>query len=170
MYLKENIKNVYKSRAIIVNNNKILVCKYADLFMLPGGKKEDKETFIDALKRELIEELGIIVDDNVKELYDYDIEIRNYYDRKEKMRLNRHNYTKYFLVEINNIIGYTYKQLSESERNSNITFFYIEIDKLKELLHDYKSWNKKYEYYKNELLNILDRFESKKLIRRNQNV
>ena len=61
--------------AVIVNDNKILLGKrnYGNYYWtLPGGKIEDKERIIDALKREVQEETNqeIIVDKYVLTSYD----------------------------------------------------------------------------------------------------
>ena len=147
-------QHVNKVRAVIIDDGKILVCKYSDVFMLPGGKKEN-ESDIEALQRELKEELGIIIDDNCNSICDYSQVYPNYYDRKTKSMVERHNRTKYFLVEKNNIIGYTERNLSNSEIKNNFEAFYIGFDDLKELLADYSSSNEKYDFFKDELLYIL---------------
>lgn len=53
-------------RAILVKNEKILLVKhsYSTLWYLPGGGMKKGETFVNALKRELAEELGIDLKDN----------------------------------------------------------------------------------------------------------
>ncbi len=48
--------NTSKVRALIIdNNNKVILTKYADMYMLPGGKIDFNEKNIDALCRELKE-------------------------------------------------------------------------------------------------------------------
>ena len=51
-------------RAILVKDNKILLVKhsYSDSWFLPGGGMKKGETFHQAIKRELFEELGISVE------------------------------------------------------------------------------------------------------------
>lgn len=71
--MKKEIKVV---GAIIINNGRILCCQrgpgraLANLWEFPGGKIENNETKIDALRRELKEELKISVD-IIEEEYDF---------------------------------------------------------------------------------------------------
>ena len=77
--MKKEIKVV---GAIIIQNGKILCCQrgpgraLANLWEFPGGKIEASETKIEALKRELKEELKISVEIEEKEFdfcrYEYD--------------------------------------------------------------------------------------------------
>ena len=56
-----------KVRAIIIDDfNNVIITKYADMYMAPGGKIDKDENEKDALIRELKEELGI--DFNTSEL------------------------------------------------------------------------------------------------------
>ncbi len=148
-------QHVSKVRAVIIDDGKILVCKYSDVFMLPGGKKEN-ESDIEALKRELKEELGIIIDDNCDGICEYNQIYPNYYDRKTRSIVERHNSTKYYLVEKNNIIGYTERDLTNNEIKNNFEAFYIGLDDLKDLLSCYSSSNEKYTFFKDELLYVLN--------------
>lgn len=56
-------ENVMKSRAIIVNSNgELLLCKYADMYFLPGGKIDDERSMCSGLETEIKEETGISID------------------------------------------------------------------------------------------------------------
>lgn len=49
----------------------------------------------------------MVINDNCIEHCVYNQIYPNYYDRKTKYIVERHNTTKYYLVEKSNIIGYT---------------------------------------------------------------
>ena len=62
---KENIK----VRLLSIKDGELVVANYADLFMLPGGKIDKDESLMDALLREVYEEVGFNIDlDSVEEL------------------------------------------------------------------------------------------------------
>ena len=60
-----------KVRALINVDDKILVCDYNDVFLLPGGKIDKDEDNITALIRELKEEIGInYIQDELRPLFE----------------------------------------------------------------------------------------------------
>ena len=59
---ESNNKTVVRCRAIIVHDNKLLAVKHAEqseFYALPGGHLEWGEDIIEAMKREVMEELGV---------------------------------------------------------------------------------------------------------------
>ena len=61
--ISNNIKFKYRVSCIIVNNNRILFTKYGDKYCLPGGYAEVGETSIEAVKREILEETELNIND-----------------------------------------------------------------------------------------------------------
>ena len=98
---KEIDKVVRKVRALVINNKtkEILLVHYAGLYMLPGGSIDNGETEIEALRREVLEESGIEIEDQQAVSYllinSYD---RNYFDRKSG-NVNRLTQTIFFEVD-----------------------------------------------------------------------
>lgn len=56
-------EKIHKAAFILIRNNKFLVCKEdgLDKYIMPGGKIENKENFIECLLREIKEELDVEV-------------------------------------------------------------------------------------------------------------
>lgn len=85
-------------KAIIIEDDKILMTKNKDsegiYYLLPGGGQEYKETFIDTLKRELLEEIGATV-----AIYDL-VFIREYIGSNNKIQCDMHQVEYMFLCKL----------------------------------------------------------------------
>lgn len=55
---------VIRMKALIINNKNILLANENDIYQFPGGHLEDNETFEECLKREVLEETGILLFDS----------------------------------------------------------------------------------------------------------
>lgn len=65
------VVDIRKSGAVLIRDRKFLVTRAHDrtVFVAPGGKLDPGETHIDALRRELMEEIQVTVrDDDIEEL------------------------------------------------------------------------------------------------------
>jgi 8-oxo-dGTP pyrophosphatase MutT (NUDIX family) len=148
-----NVTN--KVRAIILNNLEITIVDYANILMLPGGKVDDNEEEKEALKRELKEELGLDINNN--ELIPF-IEYNNYlynYPTREGKNINKLVTTKYYIVETNNKIDLSKRNLTENEKNQKFKVFNLSILNINELINDYNSNNPRWVYFKKEIMDIM---------------
>lgn len=57
-------ETVIRTKALIINNGKILIGNENGVFQFPGGHLEENESFNDCLKREVLEETGIKINDS----------------------------------------------------------------------------------------------------------
>lgn len=146
-------KHSCKARIVNVIKNKILVAKYANLYMLPGGKIDEYETPTEALKREIYEETGFILDDkDIKPLIKTDVFESNYQSRDCTEPIHKNNETYYYqtdkYIEISN------QHLSEKEIDANFELIRMDIYELIEILSKKMNTPKERAYSK-ELLSVL---------------
>ena len=57
-------ETVIRTKALIINDDKILIGNENSVYEFPGGHLEEGETFHECLKREVLEEVGIEIDDD----------------------------------------------------------------------------------------------------------
>ena len=65
-YLKDEdiTETVIRMKALIINNKNIILGNENNIYQFPGGHLEENETFEECLKREVLEETGIEIDNN----------------------------------------------------------------------------------------------------------
>ena len=149
-----------KVRAIIIDsNNNIIVTKYADMFMLPGGKVDKNESLEEAIIRELKEELGIVY--NIDELLPfvcYQNYIKNY--KLNDSYVNKLNKTFYYIIYSDKKINYNNVELSDREKNNNFSVFNMNLCDVIKLVSSYESKNVRNSYFRKELLDVLNSVKS----------
>ena len=70
LYNYDNLKEeditevVIRTKALVINDGNIFVGNANNVFQFPGGHLEDGESFNECLKREILEETGIEIEDN----------------------------------------------------------------------------------------------------------
>lgn len=118
-----------KVRLLSIKNGMILTCIYAGIYMLPGGKIETTETEIDALKREIKEETGNIIEDNdVTPFMRVINSQKNYLSRDRKSSSSKRCITLYYIS--NEPIEVKKQILSDKEKKESFEMKYIDIQSL----------------------------------------
>lgn len=164
IYNSDNLKDsdideiTVRARGLIINSsNEILMCYSNGLshYEFPGGHLEKNETIMDGLKREILEETGIEIDD----LEIIPLMTIKYYCK------NYHNSLKNRLAEINYLIIKTDKtydnnktSFTEAEIKENYECRYIKIDRLKDLLIDNKKTTKENNGALDDMLLVWDEY------------
>ena len=120
-----------KAKALIINsNNEILICYCYNQYFLPGGCKE-KEVFDETLKRELLEETGIILN----EIPTPFLKREGYYKDWPEIGRNKKLEIVYYIIKTdekpNNNIN-----LTEDEINGGFTLEYVPLDKVEDVIKE----------------------------------
>lgn len=131
--IEEDIeKKVVRVKGLIINSNgKILLAHNNNTYQFPGGHKEEYETENDCIRREILEETGIVLE--VKEdpflcIETYD---SNYFDSGKKV-LNIIYYYRFFTDEMPDFSKTHYDEL---ELDTDFNLFYVNFDTLDEFIN-----------------------------------
>lgn len=153
---------IEKARAIVINEkNKIYVCNMNGAYALPGGTVENNKSPLDALKRELKEELGII-ECSPNYIVEIDYCHTNFPKYKSDLYENRLNRVFYYLVQINsNDLGN--QAFTDYEKSQNIQIEECTIEEVKEKIK-IDNDNKYSKFTNKELQVILDYVNKNKVI------
>lgn len=143
----------YKTRAILLQGDKLLIGKYAGVILLPGGKLDKAETVENAIVRELKEELG--VDYTIGELKAV-VELHDYqkdYPSTDNKVINKKVVTRFYIgkykgIELNNVV------FSENEKKNDFKLELVSIKDLNEIFKE-KSNNPRKKYFDRELQEVL---------------
>ena len=146
-----------KIRALILADNQILIANYGNVLLLPGGSIDENETVIEALIRELQEEIGQqYTPEELTPLTTLDF-FQKDYPKRDGTTQNRLVRTYYYIGKFKKISPFK-QQLTEKETRDNFHLNFIPIDELEQLIQNNDNTNPRNKYFKQELLTILHFF------------
>ncbi len=153
-------KTVNKVRVVLLNKEgKALFVKYAGMYMFPGGKIDDGESELEALKREISEEAGIYLDTNkVEEFLEFESYDENYLDRPTNTFINRITNTKFYFAETDQEIDKSKAKLSESEKKVDFEIHFVNLSFIPYLVETNETDDPKNINFKRETLTALREF------------
>jgi 8-oxo-dGTP pyrophosphatase MutT (NUDIX family) len=114
---------VIRTKALIINKDNIYIGNESGVFQFPGGHLEENETFDDCLKREILEETGIEIEDKeIKRPFLKVVYMNKDWPEKGK---NRQAEIYYYIIETNKKpnmkkVNYTEREL---EKNYKVETF-----------------------------------------------
>ena len=115
---EEVTETVIRAKALIINNDNILIANENSLFEFPGGHLDEGETLDECLKREIMEETGIELDDSeIKGIILKTIFMNRDWPEKGK---NRRAEIYYYVVETNKYVDMSKVTLTENEKKNNL--------------------------------------------------
>ena len=130
---KDITEVVIRTKALIINNNKIMLAHEHNIYQFPGGHLEENETFEECLKREVLEETGIEIDnDEIKRPFMKVTFLNKDWPEKGK---NRKAEIYYYLIETNKEPDITKVNYTDHEKDGN---FKIELIPLSEAISTIK--------------------------------
>lgn len=153
-------KLVKRVKALIISsNNKILLVNNYKDYQFPGGHMEIDENYSEALKRELLEEVGINFDikDDIKpilKLYRY---YENYHETKENTLLE----INYFIIKSDKYININNLDLTKEEKNGDFSLTYVNLLDFKRLLKENILINEDKYGISEEMFEVFDKLKSK---------
>ena len=126
---------VYRPRAIMINsNNEILLGFCNNTYQFPGGFLEDNETLIEGLKREILEETGILLNDNeiIKQICTIEY-LNKDYPRKDNNRLTKFSY---YYVVTDKKVNLNNTNYDEWEKKNNFKLKYVSSENFEKVLNE----------------------------------
>lgn len=127
-----------KVRAVIENEEGMFVISSeAGKYIFPGGKCDDGEDNLTAIKREIEEETGMIFS-----MQDFEevLELETFYDDAIDYKTNlvraRHTITTYYYVKTNQKINVKNMNLTEGEIKEKFKIFFVDKETLFNLLEE----------------------------------
>jgi len=148
-----------KVRLLITNSNgEILVGNYSGTYLLPGGKVEKDEDILSALKREIKEEVGIGLNDDIKLLTSITYYQKDY-PKMNNCLCNRKITTHYFTIKLDIDLNNIVTTLTDREKNGNFKLEWIDENSIKGLINNSKSTNPRKKYFDKELLQVLELYK-----------
>lgn len=134
-YLNDNdiTEVVVRTKALIIKNGNILIGNENGLFQFPGGHLETNESINECLKREVLEETGIELDDDEIKHPFYKVTFLSK-DWPEKGK-NRKAEVYYYIVKTNKEPDLTKSKYTDHEKQGN---FKIESFKLVDAINKIK--------------------------------
>jgi 8-oxo-dGTP pyrophosphatase MutT (NUDIX family) len=150
-----------RARAILINSNdEVLMCYSNGLqhYEFPGGHLEDNETLQEGLKREIIEETGINIDnEKIEPFYAIKYYCKNYRDSGK----NRLVEIYYFVVKCDEIYDDSKRELDVNEVIQNYECQYLNVWELKNILEENKKTTKENNSALDDMLLIWNEFLNK---------
>ena len=139
---KQISETVTRVKGFIINDkNQILLAWSHNAPQLPGGHAENGEGLTDTLKREVLEETGIELDD--KEIVSHFLQ-RNYFKKDyPQLGKNRLSIIEYFYIKSNKLPNANKTNFTPEEIQNNFNVKFVGFDRFEEVIVRYLKNNPK---------------------------
>lgn len=142
-----------KVKLLLVNSKNELLLGYSHHeYQFPGGTQEDGESLIDTVKRELMEETGIMLDKSIINPF---VKSLGYYKDWPSEGRNKKVEIYYYEIKTDEKPNLDKIKLTEKEKEGNFTLRYISLDNVEaELENNVKDYGDPHGIA-NEMINLL---------------
>lgn len=129
---KQDINDkVIRVKAILVNSkNEVLLGESFGTIQFPGGHLEDDESLLEALKREVMEETGIVLENSYEPFFAIKYILKGY----PVLGNNRSIEIYYYYIFTNKEYDLNNMYLDDYEKNGEFKLFYTALKDVKRLL------------------------------------
>lgn len=125
---KDITDTVIRIKGLIINDNNILIADQNGGFQFPGGHLEKNETFEECLKREILEETGISLEDSEFTKPFMKVKFMNK-DYPEKGK-NRKSEVYYYVIETNKTPDLSKTNYTEMEIKNHYVIYSFKLDEV----------------------------------------
>lgn len=134
--LKDNEIDSFVTRVkiFLINNKKIIIANCNGCYQLPGGHAEENENLVATVKREILEETGISLEDN--EIPSPFFEVRKYTKNYNNNGSNKLSKIIYYFVNTNKQPNLNNISLTEHEKQNNFCIDLIPLEDLENTLQN----------------------------------
>ena len=162
IYNKDNLTEddindvVVRIKVLLINDDKILIGNENSVFEFPGGHLEQGESFNECLKREVLEETGILLDD--EEIDDSFLGVIYLNKDHPKMGINRKNEIYYYVVKTNKEVDLSKTSYTENELRHNFKIEEFKLDEVIDKIKDNIPNNEKNKVISRDMIIALEEY------------
>lgn len=156
-FLTDNLIDeiVIRTKALIINSKNEILLGYSDnTYQFPGGHLEGNETINECLKREVLEETGINIDNNIEPFYKIIYYTKNYRNTNK----NRKNIIYYYYIHTDLEYNIENTNLDEHEINDKFEIRKIPLNKVEYILKESIKDKENNNIIVNEMLNVINKY------------
>lgn len=158
---KDITETVIRTKALIINKEYIYLANEGTVYHFPGGHLEQNETLQECLKREVLEETGIELEENdIKEPF-----LKIIYQNKDwpLKGKNRKSEIYYYAIETQKEFDITKTKYTEHEKEECFTIEKVPLNKSIQILEENIPKNQKNEVIVPDMITAIKELESTKL-------